>query len=157
MKIVLLITITFTLLGDLVANQPCQSYNNNNNADEFVKRHIVKKIFDRTSKTEWERYIRANQICATTTQSFLEDQTSVEKICNGKGHPISNNGDLCISDSHMRVYELKVKNNCKVTRISDAMKPVIVACNIVGNRCRPVHFERYINQRPIPRSRPCRP
>ncbi|XP_054483014.1 uncharacterized protein LOC129115790 [Anoplopoma fimbria] len=156
MKIVLLITITFTLL-DLGENQPCQSYSNNNNAGRFVQRHIVKKTFDRTSKTEWERYIRANQICATTTQSFLENQRRVEKICNGKGHPISNNGNLCISDSRMQVYDLIINNNCKVTSISDAMKPVIVACNIVGNRCRPVHFEGYINQRPIPNAGPCQP
>ena len=47
----------------------------------------------------------------------------------------------------MKVYHVK-SNNCKVEDVRESNHRVIVACDNVDNRCRPVHYEKYKNQTP---------
>jgi len=100
-------------------------------------------------------YIRRMGLCHRDHQSFLKssDQNRVERICNGSGMNWS--GNLCTSISRMLVYDVSVDNNCHVRNLVWRRKHVLVACDIVVNQCRPVHYQNHYPNRT--RYGTCRP
>uniref|UniRef100_A0A3Q0RRQ6 Uncharacterized protein n=1 Tax=Amphilophus citrinellus TaxID=61819 RepID=A0A3Q0RRQ6_AMPCI len=89
------------------------------------------------------------------------DVQDVNTICSNDGRRLTDTatyeGNLCISNSNMLIYDVTFKrtnSGCDINVASD-QRPVIVACNKVGNRCLPVHFQKYEHQTPsnIPCSR----
>lgn len=95
------------------------------------------------------RYLRKKNLCHRRVQTFImkDNEYDVVQICNGLGWRV--HGNLCISGSAFEVYDLNVNTfSCRVYSIVRGSTYVIVACDRVGNRCLPVHFEKYMNQRP---------
>lgn len=109
------------------------------------------------------RYLNETGLCNRRFQSFIRkrEQMSVVSVCNGHGRPLSGSypGNLCISDSRMLVYHVKVSRDgrCKIEYLASKNESVIVACDKIVNRCRPVHLEGYRGQKPDPKARHCRP
>lgn len=165
MNVVLLITITFTLIlvhgspKKVAHNQhPCEKKNKNNAYNKFVWKHILKETFDKSSTSEWEKYLRMKHLCKRRRQTFFmeSDEENVKKICNGHGVINNEHDNLCTSDSKMLVYYLNVTSNCKILSKKEFRKYVVVACDKVENVCLPVHFEMFTNKRPNG-VRPCGP
>ncbi len=104
------------------------------------------------------RYLRQNGLCDRPRQTFMEsrDQYHVEQICQGHGWRDHSHGNLCISNSLIWIYDLTVDNNCQIQKLDLTTKYVVVACDVVDNVCRPVHFERSTCSGPNPQFGPCK-
>uniref|UniRef100_A0A3B4X123 Ribonuclease A-domain domain-containing protein n=1 Tax=Seriola lalandi dorsalis TaxID=1841481 RepID=A0A3B4X123_SERLL len=91
----------------------------------------------------------------TQVQTFIDAGVgAVQQICGWSGRRLQgHSGNLCISTSCMRLYDVRSSHNCRCIRVRKYQKQVIVACDKVYNQCLPVHFERNSGQRPS--NRPC--
>ncbi|CAJ1051851.1 hypothetical protein EXN66_Car013418 [Xyrichtys novacula] len=144
-------------------NKPCQKNKNNNAAIMFDWKHILSKPFKRSSESAWKNYLEKKNLCNRPRQTFFEqtDEGLVRQICNGAGMPLDKSfyGNLCISNTNIRQYEVKVSTNgkCEVQRLKRLKKRVVVACDKVNNQCLPVHLEKYRNQSPNSKAKPCSP
>ncbi|KAF3697738.1 hypothetical protein EXN66_Car013418 [Channa argus] len=137
---------------------PCQRNNDNNAYRKFLKKHILQEPFtSRTRWDEWESYLKRNGLCNRSRQSFIKkkDKRHVKEICKGSGLHLYDN--LCISTKTMVVYDIRVRDSrsCKIESLNNDRKYVIVACDKVENRCLPVHFQEYRNQRPDRNAQRC--
>uniref|UniRef100_A0A096LSP1 Ribonuclease A-domain domain-containing protein n=1 Tax=Poecilia formosa TaxID=48698 RepID=A0A096LSP1_POEFO len=124
---------------DLHNGHPCQPTNKPQAFKKFEKNHILPENFDTNSKSEWESHIQSLDRCGKPTQTFFEhsNRDLVVKICNGNGWNQQDN--LCTSKITLPVYVVKV---CRVkTTPRKTEQNVTVACDKVGNRCLPVHYE----------------
>uniref|UniRef100_A0A8D0AUN3 Deoxyribonuclease-2-alpha n=1 Tax=Sander lucioperca TaxID=283035 RepID=A0A8D0AUN3_SANLU len=153
MDLVLLITSTFTFSIVDRNEKPCLRNNDKEAYNRFVKKHIIQENFDRNSIDAWQRYITDRGLCdrRRPKQSFFEpgSQGAVEQICQGHGHPLSNHKDnLCISPNTLPFYYVTLDNNCKVDCVVLKEDYVVVACDVIVNQCRPVHFEKHNGQGP---------
>nr|XP_040038130.1 uncharacterized protein LOC120822474 [Gasterosteus aculeatus aculeatus] len=166
MKVLLVVSVMFALLH-LGQHEPCNSPGDKGADKKFVKKHILQpqdipgldENFDRTSTTEWQKYLKAKGLCkGRPMQSFFEkrDQRKVEAICRGEGtqvasmtpRPTEDRKNFCISDKDIDVYNFEVENNnCKVKLPVEKLKRrVIVACDLFGTKCLPAHFQWYKTQ-----------
>lgn len=71
------------------------------------------------------------------------------QVCGSSGKRVKNGGNLCISKSDMRVYEVKSnvkRGECYVTAVDKGHHKVVLACNEVYNACLPVHYQKWTNQ-----------
>ena len=98
-------------------------------------------------------YLTENNLCGRApVQSIIDtSQNQVKKICSDGGKRVESGGNLCISTSDMTVHEVTseyVNEECTVTRLRHRQQKVVVACDKVGNVCRPVHYQAYRNQQP---------
>lgn len=89
------------------------------------------------------RHIRKLKRCKVPTQTFIERSKVklLNKICNGNGW--NRQGNLCTSNSKIPVFVVKVKTS-DCTILNDPRKTeelLTVACDKVGKRCLPVHFQ----------------
>ncbi|TWW63503.1 hypothetical protein D4764_03G0005110 [Takifugu flavidus] len=132
---------------------PCQDKSSQRNYNEFVQRHVLKEIFNRTDKQQWSRYLLEKNLCGRTrVQSFIDaDENQVSQVCRTSGKRVVDGRNLCISTSNMRVYDVqsrKTSKKCTVTKVTGSNHKVVLACNKVSNKCRPVHYEKWTNQKP---------
>lgn len=86
------------------------------------------------------------RLCARTkVQSFIdEDEGQVKQVCRGGGNRVASGGNLCISKSGMRVYDVMSRGTnqkCTVTKLTLRRHNVVVACGKVNNNCVPVHYQ----------------
>lgn len=98
------------------------------------------------------RYLVEKHLCGRTPiQTFIQaDKDQVRKICGTSGKRVENGGNLCISKSDMRVYDVKsrVRNGqCIVINVTEGNHRIVLACNKVSHTCLPVHYEKWTNQR----------
>lgn len=133
------------------ASEPCTRENYEVNYRKFVHKHVLQTDFDRNSPRAWESYLKDQQLwcrVGAPIQSFVEPSQNVDDVCTD-GLRVLNGGNLCISQSEMKVYDVTTtKNNDDCTiDVQPRQTYVIVACDKVGNRCLPVHYEKYINQK----------
>ncbi|XP_041635352.1 seminal ribonuclease-like [Cheilinus undulatus] len=150
------IILTGALISEVhaVNLQPCVQQSDISAYRTFAKRHILSKSFDRNSLQEWESYLRLNGLCGRQpTQSFIDAKAKdVKGICKTLGRLIQDapqsQGNFCISQSTMRVYDVKSDGRCKITSAKGVDKRVVVRCAKVGKTCLPIHFEAYRNQTP---------
>lgn len=92
-------------------------------------------------------YLKRKKLCGrTAVQSFIdEDEDKVKQVCGTSGNQVvpqpGRSGNLCISKKKMRVYDVY---STKCSRINSKMKirKVVLACDKVGNRCLPVHYQK---------------
>ncbi|XP_029931563.1 uncharacterized protein LOC115376211 [Myripristis murdjan] len=146
---------------------PCEMKNNESAYREFSRKHLLTESFDTKSKPAWKKYLTKKGLCKRTeVQSFLNsrDCRKVKGICNGHGTrkqiPYNLNENICISDTKMTVYDVKVNMSsklCTVIKAEQRKGYVMVACDEVGNRCRPVHYQRYNGETPDPKAQRCNP
>lgn len=146
--LVLLLTLMFT------DAMPCQQQNNNGYY-KFERKHILSYDFDRSNPKAWEVYLTYNGLCKRAKlQSFLkkDDEDSVKGICNGRGIRYRGIRDnLCISTETFTVYivqSTKRNNWCVVQSLLQRERYVVVACDLDGNQCLPVHYQTQTNEPP---------
>lgn len=155
--LLLLVTLMFT---DGWEEFPCESVNDNNAYYNFEHKHILPSNFNTRSQSAWESYITRKGLCGRARQqSFLRknDEDRVKGICHERG--IRYSGNKCISTSSLRVYIVKSyydsNRKCKVRFWSERYY-VVVACDVVGNQCLPVHYQTQTTSRPYG-NLPCGP
>lgn len=142
---------------------PCYNKSSEYKYNKFVKNHILHDSFDRNSLDAWKRYLKKEGLwCRTPVQSFISDsEWNVDRICSSDGHRLADSvtyaGNLCISNSEMLIYDVTIRktNKGRKMNVTRAQRPVIVACDNVGNKCLPVHFQKYEHQ--TPSDIPCNP
>lgn len=91
-------------------------------------------------------YLERMRLCArTNVQSFIdEDEGQVKQVCRGAGYRVTTGGNLCISQSNMKVYDVESEGtniDCTVSRVTKGVHKVVLACDKVNNNCAPVHYQ----------------
>uniref|UniRef100_A0A671WGJ4 Ribonuclease A-domain domain-containing protein n=1 Tax=Sparus aurata TaxID=8175 RepID=A0A671WGJ4_SPAAU len=130
---------------------------------DFIQKHILLRDFERQNLADSKtlislgRYLEEKKLCGRVpVQSFIDaPEKEVKDICSKEGLHVS--GNLCLSKSSMIVYDVestfKMKG-CEVLNVSKQQDhKVVVACDKVGNKCIPVHYQAKINV--IPKGGPC--
>lgn len=97
------------------------------------------------------RYLVKQGLCGRTNpQSFINAGVNeVDQVCR-TGKRKADDGNLCISASEMEVYDVisyETNKKCSVTKVTGSNHKVVLACNNVSNRCLPVHYEKWNNQK----------
>ncbi|CAB1416873.1 unnamed protein product [Pleuronectes platessa] len=161
MKILLLTGIIFTVVQTMFTSKqekpnywkPCHHTSVEQKYKNFTKRHIIPEDRSLNSIKDWKSYLRDKGLwCRTPKQSFiLANMTKdVLQICSRSGLYVK--GNLCSSSLKMLVFEVlsskcppknetrKQRFNTRI-KVTETQQFVIVACDMVGNMCLPVHFE----------------
>ncbi|XDV19148.1 hypothetical protein PO909_024688 [Leuciscus waleckii] len=153
--LVLLVTLMFT-----DASFPCQRSWNNNAYDQFKYRHILSSSFNTKSRRAWAEYLTTNRLCGRAPrQSFLNKnyKESIINICNGEG--VKDRDNLCTSIRKFTVYivQSSLSNGQCEVQVQSVRSYVVVACEVIGNQCLPVHYGTQTNWRPDQNGQICRP
>lgn len=150
------------MFADIFPNwaHPCQRSLNNNAYNQFKRRHVLLRDFDTRRTSAWVDYLTTMNLCGRTRlQSFLRknENDSIIRICNGRG--VRRGHNLCTSQRRFTVYtvESALRNGRCEVQFQTERSYVIVACEVIGNRCLPVHYERQTNTAPPRDGRTCRP
>ncbi|ROL43510.1 Apolipoprotein L3 [Anabarilius grahami] len=138
---------------EMFPDKPCQKSKKNNAYNIFTQRHILQVDFDTNSIEAWAKYLTTKKLCGRTKtkpQSFLhyKDTDRIKGICNNRGTIKEKN--LCISDETFNVFIVQSsvrKGKCEVS-LSKGQYYVIVACDVINNRCLPVHYDGQNKKRP---------
>ncbi|XP_072316640.1 angiogenin [Eucyclogobius newberryi] len=137
---------------------PCQLSKWNNGFRTFLKRHIRDGMPRSLDQNEWEKYIRNNGGCDRPTQSFLspDDLERVKAVCSKEGGKTYKE-NLCISQEPFRFVTVRSQpGTCGIRSITSEEKHLILACEVLDNRCVPVHFEgNPTNLKPSNNARGC--
>ena len=121
---------------------PCQLSKWNNGYNTFLKRHVPPGTPNSLDQNEWEKYIRTRG-CDRPTQSFLpqKDLDRVREVCTDKGGK-KYKENLCISREPFTFVTVRSEpGTCGIRSIRQETKHLILACEVLGNECLPVHFE----------------
>ncbi len=152
------------VFADIFSNwaYPCQRSLNNNAYKQFKRRHVLLRDFDTTRTSAWVDYLTTMDLCGRThLQSFLRknDIDSIKRICNGQGVRQRQSQNLCISKRRFRVYTVESawKNGRCEVQLQTKRSYVIVACEVIGNRCLPVHYDKQTDTEPPQDGQTCRP
>lgn len=77
-------------------------------------------------------------------QSFINtSEDRVVKVCGTAGSRVKGGGNLCISKSE--IYD--VVSECSVRNVTVRRHKVVLACDKVGKKFLPVHYEIFKSQR----------
>lgn len=78
-------------------------------------------------------------------QSFIKaTKDQVNQVCGTAGNRVVGGGNLCISKSEMEIYD--VVSECSVKNVTVRHHKVVLACDKVGKKFLPVHYEKFNNQ-----------
>lgn len=78
-------------------------------------------------------------------QSFIRaKEAQIDQVCGTDGNRVVGGGNLCISKSEMKIYE--VVSECSVKHVTVRRRKVVLACDKVGSKLLPVHYEKFKNQ-----------
>lgn len=136
----------FLLLGHqtFAKNEaPCQHSRWNKGYDTFVQRHIPPGTPTSLDQMEWKSYIKNKTGCGRPTQSFLnpKDLDRVREVCTNKGGETYKE-NLCISRQSFTFVTVRSEpGTCGIRSIQKESKHLILACEVLGSNCLPVHFE----------------
>ncbi|KAK9971329.1 hypothetical protein ABG768_024702 [Culter alburnus] len=147
---------------EMFPDKPCQKSKKNNAYNIFTQRHILQDDFNTNSKEAWAKYLTTKKLCGRTKknpQSFLryKDTDRIKGICNNRGTIKEKN--KCISDEKFDVFIVQSsvkKGKCEVSFSKDKYY-VIVACDVINNRCLPVHYDGQTQNRPSKPGQKCKP
>lgn len=125
----------------------------------FSKRNLTEAISHNGSGNNWNevrsfnavccnnsasgyRYLKKNGLCGRApVQSFIQaTKDQVVQVCGTKGSRVVGGGNLCISKSTMKIYH--VESECFVKNVNVHHHKVVLACDKVGRKCLPVHYEK---------------
>ncbi|ROL28512.1 hypothetical protein DPX16_1672 [Anabarilius grahami] len=149
---VLLLLLVTLMITDGWEEFPCESVNDNNAYYSFQHKHILPSNFDTNSQSAWESYLKENGLCGRASrQSFLrkKDEDRVQGICHERG--VRYSGNMCISTRLLKVYivESYYDSNRKCrAHVRSRYSYVVVACDVAGNQCLPVHYHGQTTSRP---------
>lgn len=134
------------LLGShaFVRNEaPCQRARSNKGYKTFLQRHLPAGTPTSLDWEEWKNYIKDKTGCGRPTQSFLHpsDLDRVREVCTGKGGKTYKD-NLCISDKAFTFVTVRSEpGTCGIKSVREETKHLILACEMLGDDCLPVHFE----------------
>nr|XP_046156983.1 angiogenin [Oncorhynchus gorbuscha] len=148
LKLLILSLSICLLLGNLGVSgysnvEPCQRSRCNNCHEKFLYRHVRPNTPLTTDRNAWEKYLREKNDCSRPTQSFLhpKDRERVDAVCSSSGGK-RYQGNLCISQSPFTFLTVRSETGtCGVSSVREETKHLILACEVLENRCVPVHFE----------------
>uniref|UniRef100_A0A3B5JZP8 Uncharacterized protein n=1 Tax=Takifugu rubripes TaxID=31033 RepID=A0A3B5JZP8_TAKRU len=91
-------------------------------------------------------YLVKKGLCGRVpVQSFIQaTEAQVVQVCGTAGSRVVGGGNLCISKSEMKIYD--VVSECSVKNVSVRRHKVVLACEKVGNKRLPVHYEKFKSQ-----------
>lgn len=134
------------LLGSqaFVRNEaPCQRARSNKGYKTFLQRHLPAGTPTSLDWEDWKNYIKDKTGCGRPTQSFLNpgDLDRVREVCTGKGGKTYKD-NLCISDRAFTFVTVRSEpGTCGIKSVREETKHLILACEMLGDDCLPVHFE----------------
>ncbi|XP_062847850.1 uncharacterized protein LOC134310234 [Trichomycterus rosablanca] len=142
----ILLVSTLSLVSSLEGNpKPCMRAKSNNAHSVFLKRHLPDGVPKTWDQNVWNTLLRQINTCGRPTQSFFHqnDRERVNAVCTkGGGKQLS--GNLCISKEKFSFVTVRVdvgEGLCGIKSMRNETKHIILACDEVGDACRPVHFE----------------
>lgn len=134
----------------LLANQtlakndaPCQRSRSTKGHNNFLQRHVPPGTPTSLDRTQWKNYIMNKTGCGRPTQSFLDpkDLQRVNEVCTNKGGERYKD-NLCISRQSFTFVTVRSEpGTCGIRSVREETKHLILACEVLGNDCLPVHFE----------------
>lgn len=143
----LFFAVSFSLLlgsRSFVRNEaPCQRARSNKGYKTFLQRHLPPGTPTSLDREEWKNYIKSKTGCGRPTQSFLnpKDLDRVREVCTGKGGKAYKE-NLCISEQAFTFVTVRSESGtCGIKNIREETKHLILACEMLGDDCLPVHFE----------------
>nr|XP_046256649.1 uncharacterized protein LOC124065369 [Scatophagus argus] len=122
---------------------PCQPSNWNNGYNTFLKRHVISGMPTSLDQNEWQKFIKDNTGCDRPTQSFLypKDLDRVKDVCTNEGGATYKE-NLCISRQSFTFVTVRSEpRTCEIRSVRKETKHLILACDLLDNKCLPVHFE----------------
>lgn len=122
---------------------PCQRSRWNNGYDTFLKRHILFGTPTSLDQNEWKNFIKDQTGCGRPTQSFLKpkDLEKVRNVCTTMGGKMHKE-NLCISQQAFTFVTVRSEpGTCGIKSVREETKHLILACEMLGSECLPVHFE----------------
>lgn len=134
------------LLGSqaFVRNEaPCQRARSNKGYKTFLQRHLPPGTPTSLDWEDWKNYIQSKTGCGRPTQSFLNpgDLDRVREVCTSTGGKAYKE-NLCISDKEFTFVTVRSEpGTCGIKSIREETKHLILACEMLGDDCLPVHFE----------------
>jgi len=152
-----------------INNSPCLATLNNNAYAQFKRKHILSDVFDTNSLMDWSNYLIKQKLCGTdrpSQQSFVHNENSIINICNGGGirfrdrNTNSYKDNLCTSRATFTVYivtKIQQWKPCVVVDVKVIQSYVVVACDVVGNKCLPVHYQTQTDTPPDQNDETCQP
>lgn len=122
---------------------PCQRSKWKKGFDTFRQRHLPPGTPASLDQSQWKRYILNRTGCGRPTQSFLkpEDLARVKEVCSERGgQRLKDN--LCISRQSFTFVTVRSEmGTCGIKSVREETKHLILACEVLGDDCLPVHFE----------------
>lgn len=122
---------------------PCLRSRWNKGFDTFLQRHLPPGTPTSLDQNQWKRYILNKTGCGRPTQSFLnpKDLARVKEVCTERGGERFKD-NLCISRQSFTFITVRSEmGTCGIKSIREETKHLILACEVLGNDCLPVHFE----------------
>lgn len=122
---------------------PCQRSKRNKGFDTFLQRHLPSGTPTSLDQNQWRRYILNKTGCGRPTQSFLhpKDLARVKEVCSERGGERFKD-NLCISRQSFTFVTVRSEmGTCGIKNVREETKHLILACEVLGNDCLPVHFE----------------
>ncbi|XP_062393881.1 uncharacterized protein LOC134082248 [Sardina pilchardus] len=127
---------------DNINIHPCMPSKWDTAFDTFLKRHLPADQPSSLDQNQWERFIRQHKLCKRPTQSFLrpQDEQQVLEVCSAAGgRALENN--LCISGQEFSFTTVRTHRDCTIKQVKAETKHIILACDEIQGRCRPIHFQ----------------
>lgn len=121
---------------------PCQPSRWNKDNQVFIGRHLPLDAPTSLDQNEWEKFLKS-RTCDRPTQSFLkpDDLEKVQAVCTSRGGKALKD-NLCISKQPFTFVTVRSElGTCGIRKITRETKHLILACEVLNNRCLPVHFE----------------
>lgn len=122
---------------------PCQPARSSKGYKTFLQRHLPAGTPASLDWEDWMNYIKSKTGCGRPTQSFLspKDLDSVREVCTSKGGKAYKE-NLCISEREFTFVTVRSEpGTCGIKSIRMETKHLILACEMLGPDCLPVHFE----------------
>lgn len=122
---------------------PCQRSRGNKGFNTFLQRHLPPGTPDSLDQSQWKRYILNKTGCGRPTQSFLNprDLGRVKEVCSERGGERYKD-NLCISRQSFTFVTVRSEmGTCGIKSVREETKHLILACEVLGDDCLPVHFE----------------
>lgn len=122
---------------------PCQRSRWNKGFNTFLQRHLPPGTPTSLDQNQWKKYILNKTGCGRPTQSFLNpmDLARVKEVCSERGGERFKD-NLCISRQPFTFVTVRSEmGTCGIKSVREETKHLILACEVLGNDCLPVHFE----------------
>ncbi|XDV24290.1 hypothetical protein PO909_028508, partial [Leuciscus waleckii] len=127
----------------LSQRQRCVNDGNPEQYETFLTHHLNNNIPNNLDINEWQTFIDRIDTWHRGIQSFFPEaeHRNVLGVCSTGGKIYPNTVNLCISKKKISFYNVYVNYRKQVKRVKPMYQYVILGCEKIVNKCRPIHFE----------------